>query len=443
MMKTSLLGATCLAVSALCATDRVTHVQPQAHLHTAHIRDATNAHVNTTTPTGTVSAPTASPTIEPYTLGMKTLVLHAGQDERMLPKVVLGGFATQYDLIDVWAGQEPDLSTPQYHSIVVTSNRVGMTAAREYAQKYNVRIVCLYCPITSKNLGVTVGAPVGYTVSFDQAAIDNGVSDVVNTQTKWQLDDDLQAVGFSINGNATPVMRYGGSGVAAFAGLNAQTGAEEMHFGFRAAASDLCSSAWCIPELPPNTPSKGEYTKLNLALGHVWFTWVTKGLYLGHRHMFLQVHIDDVFIANVLKTPNFTMYRITPDDLKQAVQWSRSAPSRHDLAPGSEIRLELAFNGVGYSAAQYPPGLAFNKSGTDNGALGRAAEQNILEFNWVSHTWTHPNLDWASPDECNGSLFTCTRTYERILDELRFNQMFANGDGVPAYGGPGAEFFFS
>ena len=35
------------------------------------------------------------------------------------------------------------------------------------------------------------------------------------------------------------------------------------------------------------------YTLTNLALGHMWFPWVARGVFVGQRRSFLSVHIDD------------------------------------------------------------------------------------------------------------------------------------------------------
>jgi hypothetical protein len=48
-------------------------------------------------------------------------------------------------------------------------------------------------------------------------------------------------------------------------------------------------------------------------------------------------------------------------------------------------------------------------------------------FNWISHTWTHQNLDWLEGSECGGNRDTCRPTYERILAELTLNIRLAEG----------------
>lgn len=51
----------------------------------------------------------------------------------------------------------------------------------------------------------------------------------------------------------------------------------------------------------------------------------------------------------------------------------------------------------------------------------------ICRFNWISHTWTHQNMDWLEPSECNGDKDTCHPTSERISAELELNIKLAEG----------------
>lgn len=55
----------------------------------------------------------------------------------------------------------------------------------------------------------------------------------------------------------------------------------------------------------------------------------------------------------------------------------------------------------------------------------------MARFNWISHTWTHQNLDWSTPDDCHGKVDSCRVPYQRIYDELKYNFMLAEGQSIP------------
>lgn len=54
----------------------------------------------------------------------------------------------------------------------------------------------------------------------------------------------------------------------------------------------------------------------------------------------------------------------------------------------------------------------------------------MRRFNWVSHTWTHQNLDWLSPEDCHGIKDSCRPTYERVYAELEYNKKLAEGVAI-------------
>jgi peptidoglycan/xylan/chitin deacetylase (PgdA/CDA1 family) len=50
----------------------------------------------------------------------------------------------------------------------------------------------------------------------------------------------------------------------------------------------------------------------------------------------------------------------------------------------------------------------------------------------VSHTWSHPNLDYLPPNECDGKQYTCPTQPERVLAELDYNVKTVTGQGIDA-----------
>lgn len=48
----------------------------------------------------------------------------------------------------------------------------------------------------------------------------------------------------------------------------------------------------------------------------------------------------------------------------------------------------------------------------------------------VSHTWSHPNLDYLPASECTGKEYTCPTQPERVLAELDYNVKTLTGQGI-------------
>lgn len=111
-------------------------------------------------------------------------------------------------------------------------------------------------------------------------------------------------------------------------------------------------------------------------------SWLSRGVFLGARRIYLSPHIDDVFLASALWTDGDGQprYRMTADDVGNLVAWSAGLPDR--LPAGSSVVTQLAFNGVGAQPTEYPdPSL--------REALLAAQDR----FYWLDHTFTHDNMN--------------------------------------------------
>lgn len=193
-------------------------------------------------------------------------------------------------------------------------------------------------------------------------------------------------------------------------------------------------------------------------LSHAWFNWATRGVYPGYRRVYFQQQVDDVYLSTMPSATaegnDFSRTRIVPADLDAHAYWSIDLLNR--MNKGSTYQLELGFNGNGNAQAAYdndttakcePPiarndpgylgGLEFQKAlgtGTNqwpNGSyygwtqtclkkdnlgsyFATAAKMNA--FSWVSHTFSHENLD--------------NSTYSDTLLEMQYNQYFASTMGI-------------
>lgn len=125
--------------------------------------------------------------------------------------------------------------------------------------------------------------------------------------------------------------------------------------------------------------------------------WVTKGMYLGKRRVWLSMQIDDLFLA----TPEWEDQYATveDDDVKQQVRITAadmqlladySKKVSEELPEGSQLRYEWAFNGEG----------VVENGGYGVDPLSLQSVTNVDDFWWVTHTYTHPFLDDYTYEQC-------------------------------------------
>lgn len=138
----------------------------------------------------------------------------------------------------------------------------------------------------------------------------------------------------------------------------------------------------------------------------LWVNWLTRGVYQGRRRIYLNLQVDDLFMPNgmwhmdlrLAPSDGYREYRITTDDLQELVSWQRSFQQR--LPSGSTFKIEMIPNGKGVWEAR----------GYAHDPLFRAARKIIPEFHWVSHTFSHPDLDRISS--------------KRLTEEIQSNRSF-------------------
>ena len=127
----------------------------------------------------------------------------------------------------------------------------------------------------------------------------------------------------------------------------------------------------------------------SIVLSYGVINWLTQGLFLGERHIYMSPQIDDVFIDDSVWLPTTpcgtpvdntgATYRITSDDLQAVITWQADKM----LDPlEANLTLTMAYNGYGTTADAYTPDT-----------LTPFATANQNQFYWVSHTYDHTNLD--------------------------------------------------
>jgi hypothetical protein len=158
----------------------------------------------------------------------------------------------------------------------------------------------------------------------------------------------------------------------------------------------------------------------SLALNYGVINWVTKGVFLGSRRIYLNPQIDDMLLGNWLYAPTlhpecestFTCptYLITAPDLQTLADWQTTIQANPTF---QSFRTTFAYNGIG--STWY--------SSTD--PVLTAVRSLSNRFSWVSHTWSHGDLD------CYSWADTCVpATLDESLSELNQNISVADTLGI-------------
>lgn len=149
----------------------------------------------------------------------------------------------------------------------------------------------------------------------------------------------------------------------------------------------------------------------SLGLLHNAIRWVTRGLYLGERHVYLSSQIDDLFLGTILHGSG-EYFTITAAHLRALYNWQekvRTDPLTADL------RLDWAANGAGLLEAE---------------SLVKEAIAIGSGFKWISHTYSHPYFDLTPPT--NGET-NWAGTYAAALPEFTKNDKFMRDMGLQPY----------
>jgi hypothetical protein len=157
------------------------------------------------------------------------------------------------------------------------------------------------------------------------------------------------------------------------------------------------------------------------AFAYGLINWVTRGVFLGSRRVYLNTQIDDLLLGNRLYAPSLpqcpndsscpTLFA-TAQDLNALATWQSNMQADPQF---QSFRATFAFNGVGttwYSPSDpiFPAIAALNP-----------------KFRWLSHTWDHSNLDCFSQDAGGACV---PATLAQSLSELTQNVNVAPSLGI-------------
>ena len=129
--------------------------------------------------------------------------------------------------------------------------------------------------------------------------------------------------------------------------------------------------------------------------------WVTNGVFLGSRRVYLNPEIDDLLLGNRLYAPTLPQcpndpscptYYATGSDLQGLADWQTNLQSNPLF---QSFHQTFAYNGIGT--------VWFDPTDPVFAAIASLSSR----FIWISHTWDHANLDCYATDS-NGNCIPAT-----------------------------------
>jgi hypothetical protein len=138
-------------------------------------------------------------------------------------------------------------------------------------------------------------------------------------------------------------------------------------------------------------------------LSYGLLNWVTRGVFLGARHVSVGVQIDDLFIDSDMWDTEANSdltglrYRLDGGDFGNVLSWQNGIRSRPNLG---QFRLEFAFNGEGTNPAIWQDDPLTPNGDTLTPSV-LASQQN---FSFVNHTYSHQALDLTDYDTARSEI---------------------------------------
>ena len=162
----------------------------------------------------------------------------------------------------------------------------------------------------------------------------------------------------------------------------------------------------------------------SLAFSYGVINWVTKGVFLGQRRIYLNPQIDDILFGDRLYAPKLPQCPNDPScpviigtssDIQALVNWQNS---KHQDPLLPYLRSSYVYVGVGST-----PGFAPVPD-----TVTPAMKMYASNFGWINHTWTHGDLDCYSLS----SVGACQpANFEQSLFEIERNAVFARSLPIP------------
>ncbi|OUM56342.1 hypothetical protein PIROE2DRAFT_19081 [Piromyces sp. E2] len=354
-------------------------------------------------------------------MNMNTLYLTSNNDTSEV-HYIFDSYGLNYERVQLPATslKLEDGNNALYNAIVVEDATLDILQSLKgtieaYQKKYKVRVVYLNCqPDTS--LGFNTVDP-NYEYSYVNLTNEGNA-----LAKKLQLNGDKVTFAVPADGlfhyevtfnnpSITPILKYNHTEAYA-AAIVKQQDLESIHFFFESYNAIL-----------------------SYFVGHIWVPWVKYGLVDGYRRLFFSMQVDDFLISNPWDDTPGTEYRTSIKDMQNLAQWQNELVTR--MPKGSQYKTELAFNGMyvlntakykthianedyGYVEQpdeyklplddegdhRYPvnPDATYDDTNWDDKILCEGDKLyeffknpvNQDNFYWLTHTFSHQNLDRAS-----------------------------------------------
>ena len=163
-----------------------------------------------------------------------------------------------------------------------------------------------------------------------------------------------------------------------------------------------------VPAVPPvrevmlSSIANASFLTHSQVLSYELINWVTQGVFVGGRFVYMSNHLDDLFLENELwdvtsKTTNpLLLYRLTSADITNAVSKQAAFRVAHPTSGTATepFMLDFAFNGTGAVVRDPVTELPVTPLKADlTEDLVAAVVANKTQFRFINHTFSHADMD--------------------------------------------------
>jgi hypothetical protein len=187
-----------------------------------------------------------------------------------------------------------------------------------------------------------------------------------------------------------------------------------------------------VREVLLSTITNASFLTHSQVLGYEFINWVTQGVFVGGRFVYMSNHLDDLFLEDELWDVNANMtnplltYRLNSGDISNAVSKQATFRATHPIA-GITFMLDFPFNGIG--AVVNPAAATLKANTTDD--LVAAVIANKNKFRFINHTFSHFVLDKAPVPTTAPCDYPTLTTSSAIQTEITKNRTVWGLLGLP------------
>jgi hypothetical protein len=334
-------------------------------------------------------------------VALRVLIIATDADDFQLPawRTILDRIGTPYDILPArsQALTESRLVRPdgvgRYNAILLTSSALmyqdsggyvsafhpsEWTTLWDYERSFGVRQVALnaspltqpedYC-LRAQSEGATGTGASAMTATLTRTG--RQVFDYLNPSIKIPLAQTyVYRTGVAAGCDAKPLLELGSDVVGVVS--TAPDGRERAALTFVAGAGQPVTSL----------------------LGYGLVRWATRGIFLGEQRHWLNVDVDDWFNYNVHGPAGQyrSRFRLSGPEALAVSEAQTRLRRRYPLAAG--LTLNIAFNGSGINPSA--PDQCSTRDTPDSLTSYSRCLRN--DFRWISHTLTHPQMNFTPYD---------------------------------------------